>query len=153
MEGYSAAWIVFATFRLRQHHELTVVQHVRFMQQTLCQKHNPNCTPEAPLDYWQLVWNAHVLILTTACVDFELRPGLGDIYYIYIYIYICVCVCWIKFMMLWYIKTHKAHEKKNGRGPSVNRTFYLQTKCTCIDSNTGELLILNYTLGLTVIWG
>ena len=36
--------------------------------------------PEAALDNWQLVWNAQVSISTPVCVNFELRPGAGDIH-------------------------------------------------------------------------
>ena len=37
-------------------------------------------------DNWQLVWNAQVSISTAVCVNFELRPGTGDIY-----------ICWFNF--------------------------------------------------------
>ena len=36
--------------------------------------------PEAALDNWQPVWNAQVLISIPVCVNFELRPGAGDIH-------------------------------------------------------------------------
>ena len=43
-------------------------------------KHNPNDTPEAALDNWPRVWNAHVSFSPPVCVDFELRPVSGDTY-------------------------------------------------------------------------
>ena len=49
-------------------------------------KHNSNDMPEAALDNWQPVWNAQVSISTPVCVNFELRPGAGDI-----------CICWFDF--------------------------------------------------------
>ena len=36
--------------------------------------------PDAALDNWQPVWNAQVSISTRVCVNFELRPGAGDIH-------------------------------------------------------------------------
>ena len=70
-------------------------------------KHNPDDMPEAALDNWQPVWNAHVSISTPVCVNFELRPGSGDIHFcwfnfdalaqgsaLYICSYVCVwCIC------------------------------------------------------------
>ena len=40
-------------------------------------KNNSNDMPEAPLDNWQIVWNAQVSIATPGCVNFELCPGAG----------------------------------------------------------------------------
>ena len=42
--------------------------------------------PVAALDNWQPVWNAQVSISTPVCVNFELRPGAGDIH-----------ICWFNF--------------------------------------------------------
>ena len=41
-------------------------------------KHNPNDMAEAVLDNWQPIWDAHVLISTPVCVNFELRLGAGE---------------------------------------------------------------------------
>ena len=49
-------------------------------------KRNSNDMPEAALDNWQPVWNAQVSISTPVCVNFELRPGAGDIH-----------ICWFNF--------------------------------------------------------
>ena len=46
------------TSRLRQHRQLPVIQHVRFMPQTLCQKHNASDMTEATLDNQPPIWNA-----------------------------------------------------------------------------------------------
>ena len=78
--------INLAASGLRQHHKLLVVQHVGFMPQKLCKKQDPKVMAEVALDNWQPVWNAHVLISTPVCVNYDLHPGSGDIY---IYIYIC----------------------------------------------------------------
>ena len=42
--------------------------------------------PVAALDNGQPVWNAQVSISTPVCVNFELRPGAGDIH-----------ICWFNF--------------------------------------------------------
>ena len=54
-------------------------------------KRNSNDMPEAALDNWQRVWNAQVSNSTPMCVNFELRPGAGDIH-IYIHTYIHACI-------------------------------------------------------------
>ena len=51
--------------------------------------------PEAALDNWQPVWNAQVSISTLVCVNFELRPGAGDIH-----------ICFFLILMLWHRETH-----------------------------------------------
>ena len=68
------------TPRLRQHRQLPAIQHVRFMPLKLCQKHNPNDTPEAALDNWQPVWNAQVSISTLVLIHSELHPCSGNIH-------------------------------------------------------------------------
>ena len=91
------AGIELTTSRLRQLRQLPVVQHVRFMPLKLCQKHNSNDMPEAALDNWQPIWNAQVLISTPVYVNFELRPGAGDIR-----------ICLVLILMLWHRETHVA---------------------------------------------
>ena len=70
------------------------------MPQTLCQKHNPICVAEDALDNWQPVWNAHILILTSVCVDFELRSGSADIH-ICLDIHKYMHSCLLLILMLW----------------------------------------------------
>ena len=53
------AWMELTTSSLRQHRQLPVVQHVRFMPLKLCKIHNPNDMSEAALHNWQSVWNAY----------------------------------------------------------------------------------------------
>ena len=68
--------------------------------------------PEAALDNWQPVWNAQVSISTPVCVNFELRPGAGDIH-----------VCWFKFYALAQGNAYKpTKEPINYRGPGGDRT-------------------------------
>ena len=74
------AGIELTASRLRQLRQLLVVQHVRNMPLKLRKKRNSNDMPEAVLDNWQPVWDAQVSISTPVCVDFELRPGAGDIH-------------------------------------------------------------------------
>ena len=68
------------THDLQTEATLPVVQHVRFTPLKLRQKRNSNDMPEAALDNWQPVWNAQVSISTLVYVNFELRPGAGDIH-------------------------------------------------------------------------
>ena len=99
--------IEITTSRPRQHRQLPVVQHDRFMPLKLCQKHNPNDMPEAALDNWQPVWNAQVSISTPVCVNFELRPGAGDIH-----------ICWFHSDALAQGNAYKpTKEPINYRGP------------------------------------
>ena len=74
------AGIKLTTSGLRQHRELPVVQHVRFMPPELRQNQNPNDMPQAALDNWQPGWNAQVVISTPVCINFELRSGARDIH-------------------------------------------------------------------------
>ena len=78
--------IELTTSRLKQLRQLPVVQHVCFTPLKSRQKRNSNDMPVAALDNWQPVWNAKVSISTPVCVNFELRPGAGDIH-----------ICWLKF--------------------------------------------------------
>ena len=49
-------------------------------------KRNSNDLHVAALDNWQPIWNAQVSISTPVRVNFELRPGAGDIH-----------ICWVNF--------------------------------------------------------
>ena len=51
------------TSGLRQHHQLSVVQHDCFMQLKLCQQHSPYDVPEAALDNWRPVWKDYLNIV------------------------------------------------------------------------------------------
>ena len=83
-------------------------------------KRNSNDMPEAALDNWQLVWNAQVSISTPVCVNFELRPGAGDIH-----------ICWFNFDALAQGNAYKpTKEPINYRGPGGDRTHDLQTEAT-----------------------
>ena len=53
--------------------------------------------PEAALDDWQPVWNAQVSISIPGCVNFELRPGAGDLH-----------ICWFNFDALTQGNAYKA---------------------------------------------
>ena len=76
--------------------------------------------PEAALDNWQPVWNAQVSISTSVCVNFELRPGAGDIH-----------ICWFNFDALAQGNAYKpTQEPINDRGPGGDRTHDLQTEAT-----------------------
>ena len=76
--------------------------------------------PEAALDNWQPVWNAEVSISTSVCVNFELRPGAGDIH-----------ICWFNFDALAQGNAYKpTKEPINYRGPGWDRTHDLQTEAT-----------------------
>ena len=80
------AGIELTTSRLRQLRQLPVVQHVRFTPLKSRQKTQFQYMPVAARDNWQPVWNAQVSISTPVCVNFELRPGAGDIH-----------ICWFNF--------------------------------------------------------
>ena len=83
-------------------------------------KRNSNDMPEAALDNWQPVWNAQVSISTPVCVNFELRPGAGDIH-----------ICWFNFDALAQGNAYKpTKEPINYRGPGGDRTHDLQTEAT-----------------------
>ena len=83
-------------------------------------KSNSNDMPEAALDNWLPVWNAQVSISTPVCVNFELRPGAGDIH-----------ICWFNFDALAQGNAYKpTKEPINYRGPSGDRTHDLQTEAT-----------------------
>ena len=72
------------------------------------------------MDNWQPVWNAQVSISTPLCLDFELRPGDGNIH-----------ICWFNFYALAQGITYKAiKEPINYCGPRGNRTHDLQTETT-----------------------
>ena len=74
--------------------------------------------PEAALDKWQPVWNAQVSISTHVCVNFELRPGAGDIH-----------IFWFNFYALSQGNAYKpTKEPINYRGPGGDRTRDFQTK-------------------------
>ena len=76
--------------------------------------------PEAALHNWQTVWNAQVSISTPVCVNFELRPGAGDIH-----------ICCFNFDALAQGSAYKTtKEPINYRGPGGDRTHDLQTKAT-----------------------
>ena len=76
--------------------------------------------PVAALDNWQPVWNAQVSISTPVCVNFELRPGAGDIH-----------ICWFNFDALAQRNAYKStKEPINYRGPGGDRTHDLQTEAT-----------------------
>ena len=76
--------------------------------------------PVAALDNWQPVWNAQVSISTPVCVNFELRPGAGDIH-----------ICWFNFDALAQGNAYKpTKEPINYRGPGGDRTHDLQTEAT-----------------------
>ena len=76
--------------------------------------------PVAALDNWQPVWNAQVSISTPVCVNFELRPGAGDIHF-----------CWFNFDALAQGNAYKpTKEPINYRGPGGDRTHDLQTEAT-----------------------
>ena len=63
--------------------------------------------PVAALDNWQPVWNAQVSISTPVCVNFELRPGAGDIH-----------ICWFNFDALAQGNAYKPTKGPiNYRGP------------------------------------
>ena len=79
--------IELATSRLRQHHQLPVVQHVRFMPQKLCQKHNTNEMADAALNNWQPVWNARVWISAPVCVIFDPACTSQEAIYMYIRVF------------------------------------------------------------------
>ena len=77
-----------------------------------------NDMPEAALDNWQSVCNAQVSISTPVCVNFELRPGAGDIH-----------ICWFNFDALAQENAYKpAKEPINYREPGGNRTHDIQTE-------------------------
>ena len=83
-------------------------------------KRNSNDMPVAALDNWQPVWNAQVSISTPVCVNFELRPGAGDIH-----------ICWFNFDALAQGNAYKpTKEPINYRGPGGDRTHDLQTEAT-----------------------
>ena len=114
------AGIQLTTSRLRQLRQLPVVQHVRFTPLKSRQKRNSNDMPEAALDNWQPVWNAQVSISTPVCVNFELRPGAGDIH-----------ICWFNFDALAQGNVYKpTKEPINYRGPGGDPTHDLQTEAT-----------------------
>ena len=114
------AGIELTTSRLRQLRQLPVVQHVRFTPLKSRQKRNSNDMPVAALDNWQPVWNAQVSISTPVCVNFELRPGAGDIH-----------ICWFNFDALAQGNAYKpTKEPINYRGPGGDRTHDLQTEAT-----------------------
>ena len=96
--------IELTTSRLRQLHQLPVIQHDRFTPLKWCkQKHNSNDMPEAALGNWQPVWNAQVSISIPVCVNFELRPGTGDILtyvHTYVHTYIHVLRTHVRFLGL-----------------------------------------------------
>ena len=76
--------------------------------------------PEAALDNWQPVLNAQVSISTPVYVNFELRPGAGDIQ-----------ICWFNFDALAQGNAYKpTKEPINYRGPGGDRTHDLQTEAT-----------------------
>ena len=76
--------------------------------------------PVAALDNWQPVWNAQVSISTPVSVNFELRPGAGDIH-----------ICWFNFDALAQGNAYKpTKEPINYRGPGGDRTYDLQTEAT-----------------------
>ena len=76
--------------------------------------------PVAALDNWQPVWNAQVSISTPVCVNFELRPGAGDIH-----------ICWFNFGALAQGNAYKpTKEPINYRGPGGDRPHDLQTEAT-----------------------
>ena len=58
--------------------------------------------PVAALDNWQPVWNAQVSISTPVCVNFELRPGAGDIH-----------ICWFNFDALAQGNAYKPTKEPN----------------------------------------
>ena len=73
-------------------------------------KRNSNDMPVAALDNWQPVWNAQVSISTPVCVNFELRPGAGDIHF-----------CWFNFDALAQGNAYKpTKEPINYRGPGAS---------------------------------
>ena len=83
-------------------------------------KHNSNDMSEAALDSWQPVWNPQVPVSTPVCVNFELRPGAGDIH-----------ICWFDFDALAQGTAYKpTKEPINYRGPGGDRTHDLQTEAT-----------------------
>ena len=76
--------------------------------------------PEAAVDNWQPVWNAQVSISTPVCVNFELRPGAGDVH-----------ICWFNFDALAQGNAYTpTKELINYRGPDRDRTHDLQTEAT-----------------------
>ena len=76
--------------------------------------------PEVALDNWKPVWNAQVSISTPVCVNFELRPGAGDIH-----------ICWFNLDSLAQGNAYKpTKEPINYRGPGGDRTRDLQTEAT-----------------------
>ena len=94
------AGIELTTSRLRQLRQLPVVQHVRFTPLKSRLKRNSNDMPVAALDNWQPVWNAQVSISTPVCVNFELRPGAGDIHF-----------CWFNFDALAQGNAYKPYKR------------------------------------------
>ena len=83
-------------------------------------KHNANDMPKAALDNWQPVWNAQGSISTPVRVNFELRPGAGDIH-----------ICWFNCDALAQGNAYKpTKEPINYRAPGGDRTHDLQTEAT-----------------------
>ena len=69
-----------------------------------------------------------VLISTPVCVNFELRPGAGDIH-----------ICWFNFDALAQGNAYKpTKEPINYRGPGGDRTHDLQTEATPPAASTGK---------------
>ena len=113
--------IELTTSRLRQLRQLPVVQHVRF---TPLKSRQKNATPmTCPLLHWttdNLSGMHMVSISTPVCVNFELRPGAGDIH-----------ICWFNFDALAQGNAYKpTKEPINYRGPDGDRTHDLQTEAT-----------------------
>ena len=115
------AGIELTTSRLRQLRQLPVVQHVHF---TPLKSRLKNATPmTCPWLHWttdNLSGMHMVSISTPVCVNFELRPGAGDIH-----------ICWFNFDALAQGNAYKAtKEPINYRGPGGDRTHDLQTEAT-----------------------
>ena len=115
------AGIELTTSRLRQLRQLPVVQHVRF---TPLKSRLKNATPmTCPWLHWttdNLSGMHMVSISTPVCVNFELRPGAGNIH-----------ICWFNFDALAQGNVYKpTKEPINYRGPGGDRTHDLQTEAT-----------------------
>ena len=115
------AGIELTTSRLRQLRQLPVVQHVRF---TPLKSRQKNPTPmTCPWLHWttdNLSGMHMVSISTPVCVNFELRPGAGNIH-----------ICWFNFDALAQGNVYKpTKEPINYRGPGGDRTHDLQTEAT-----------------------
>ena len=124
--------IELTTSRLRQLRQLPVVQHVRF---TPLKSRQKNATPmTCPWLHWttdNLSGMHMVSISTPVCVNFELRPGAGNIH-----------ICWFNFDALAQGNAYKpTKEPKNYHGPDGDNPCTTSVKLGIIEVKLVKLLL------------